>query len=99
MSKKEEREAIERTRLAEKRTELAHERTVLAYIRTGTTVILFGIGFFGFSQMRGDFFYYSGIVSIVLGVAFLAFSFSRGLEHLREIKRIKSVLGRVFKKS
>lgn len=98
MSKKEEREAEERTRLAEKRTELAHERTVLAYIRTGTTVILFGIGFFGLSQMRGDFFYYSGIISIVLGVLFLIFSFDRGIEHLKEIKRIKSVLGKVFKR-
>jgi len=99
MSKKEEREAEERTKLAEKRTELAHERTVLAYIRTGTTVILFGIGFLGFSQIRGDFFYYSGIISVVIGTVFLIFSINRGIEHLREIKRIKSVLGRVFKRS
>jgi len=90
--------AEQRTHLAQKRTELAHERTVMANVRTATTLILFGIAFFGLSKERGDFFYFSGIVSIILGVFFAFFALERALKHSREINKIKGFFGHLLKK-
>lgn len=90
--------AEQRTHLAQKRTELAHERTVMANVRTATTLILFGIAFFGLSRAKQDFFYFSGIVSIILGVFFAFFALERALKHFREIEKIKKFFENLLRK-
>ena len=78
-----------RTHLAQKRTELAHERTVMSYVRTATTVILFGIAFFGLSQVEYDFFYYAGWVAVVIGAFFILAALVRSFKHSKDIRKIK----------
>ena len=86
-----------RTHLSEKRTELAHERTIMANIRTATTVTLFGIAFFGFSESKWDFFYSAGIVAVILGVFFLFYAIERAAKHSREIGKIKGFFENIIK--
>ncbi|MBD3313269.1 DUF202 domain-containing protein [Candidatus Woesearchaeota archaeon] len=85
-----------RNRLAEKRTELAHERTIMAYLRTATTIILFGIAFFGLSEYKWDFFYFAGWMSIAVGTIFIIVSFERGMTHFNEIRKITHSVERMF---
>lgn len=81
-----------RIHLAHKRTEMAHERTLLAYMRTSTTFILFGIAFIGFSQDKGDFFKWAGIVAILTGMVFLKVAVFSGLKHSKDLKKIKKFI-------
>ncbi len=81
--------AQKRTYLAEKRTELAHERTLMAYVRTATTLILFGVGFLGFSGLKMVFFFYAGWSAICAGFLFIGIAIVRGIKHFRELGKIK----------
>jgi uncharacterized membrane protein YidH (DUF202 family) len=86
-----------RTHLAEKRTQLAFERSVMAYIRTATTLILFGIAFFGLSKAKGDFFYAAGIAAIIIGATFALVAMERALTHSKEIKKIEAFFAKIIK--
>ncbi|MBU1111877.1 MAG: DUF202 domain-containing protein [archaeon] len=92
--KKAQNEHSKLTHLAQKRTELAQERTILAYIRAAATVTLFGIAFFGLSVKRWDFFFFSGLFAVFVGVIFLVVAAFRWIKHSREIGEIEDLLHR-----
>ncbi|MBU2638646.1 MAG: DUF202 domain-containing protein [Nanoarchaeota archaeon] len=81
--------AEKRTHLAEIRTELAYKRTRSADLRTSLTMILFGVAFIGFSQLRWDFFFIAGLLAVGFGCLFLIIAAVGWAKHSREIKRIK----------
>jgi len=83
------------THLAEKRTELAYERTIMSYIRTGATVILFGIAFLGMSPEKGDFLYWAGIISVIVGLFIMLFAFKRAIKHSKEIRKVKKFFEKI----
>ncbi len=87
--------AEKNARLSEKRTELAYERTVLAYIRTAATVILFGVAFFGLSDVKWDFFFYSGVIAVSVGILLLIAAIISGVKHMHELMKIKSFFARL----
>ncbi len=97
MPKQEELFAERTTHLAEKRTELAYERTMLSYLRTAATLILFGLGFLGLSEVKGDFFNYTGIAAIIVGATLLLFSIRSAIVHSQEIKKVKDFFENLVK--
>jgi len=98
MAKKKERNILaeKRTELAEARTDMAHKRTVMADLRTCSTAILFGLAFLGFSETRGDFFFISGIIAIIMGIVFLMAAIHSLFKHSKRIKEIKEFFDKLL---
>ena len=88
--------AEKRTHLAEKRTELAQERTMMSFIRTGTTVVLFGIAFFGFSD-KNQFFIYAGVRAIAAGIIMIGIAIHKSIKHTMDIHNIREFFGKMIK--
>lgn len=74
-----------RNRLARQRTEMANERTLLAYLRTALGFIVVGIP--AVWWFEGPFIQMLGVVSLLMGVVFIALGVRRFLTLKAEINR------------
>ncbi len=70
-----------------------------ADLRTASTTFLFGIAFLGFSEITWDFFFISGIISMAVGLLYLAAAFSILMEHSQKINVIKEIFDKLLRKN